>query len=216
MSTRSLVLNSPQLQSRPLLVASTSRVADTPRDDSVESDQLDSTKNVETTDIRDTSDDDGSTEYYTDQLPGSPLERSPSPTPVRLFARNHSFEGHAGREEGPSSQLSQSTQRPEIRSSDEESEDGQTPRGKSKLRRRDNAVPKLPTKSSDDELEVLRSEFSSQVVASTPPRKLKPDPYARWSPAKRNIMLSIRSKTPGEEVNVRKVLSEGMSKMEMK
>jgi len=161
----------------------------------------------------DTSDDDGgSTEYYTDQPPDSPLERSPSPTPTGAFARNHSYEGHSDREQGSSSQ---STQRPEVQTSDEEEEDGRTPRGKFKLRRRDDNVSEPRKKGSDDELDSIRSEFSSQVVPSTPPR-LKPDPYSGWSPAKRGIMVFIRSKTLGEEVNVKRSLGEGMSKMEMR
>ena len=79
----------------------------------------------------------------------------------------------------------------------------------------DDTVQKSPTESSDDELEVPCCKLSSRVMASTLPQKSKLDSYPRWSPAKRNTMLSIRSKTPGE-VNVRKVLSEGMSKIEMK
>ncbi|KAF9792092.1 hypothetical protein BJ322DRAFT_12066 [Thelephora terrestris] len=164
----------------------------------------------------DTSDDgDGSTEYYTDQPPDSPLERSPSPTPMGAFARNHSYEGHSDREEGSSSQSSQTTQRPDVRSEDEEGEDGRTPRRKSKSRARDESVPSTPKMDSDDELDVLRSELSSQIAPTTPQR-LRPDPYSGWSPAKRKIMVFIRSKTPGEEVNVKRSLGDGMSKMEIR
>ena len=211
----SLVLGSLPLQSQPLSVASTSQVDDDPREDandSVEQDQLDSASDVETAGIHDPSDDDdGSTEYYTDQPPDSPLERSPSPPPVHPFARNHSFEGHLDREEGPSFQSSQSTQRPNVRSSDDEREDVRTPKGKSKLQSRDDVV----LESSDDELEDLRSEFLPRDLPFSPPRKLKPDPYAGWSPTKRNIMVVIRSKTPGEEVNIKRALGEGVPKLEM-
>jgi hypothetical protein len=68
---------------------------------------------------------------------------------------------------------------------------------------------------SDDELDVLRSELSSQIAPTTPQR-LRPDPYSGWSPAKRKIMVFIRSKTPGEEVNVKRSLGDGMSKMEIR
>ena len=199
---------------RPPPVASPYQVDDDTRDDSkdsIESDLLGPTRDAETPDTSD--DDDGSTEYYTDPPPDSPLERSPSPTPVGPLARNHSFEGHSDREEGPSSQLSQSTQRPNVRSSDEEGEDGRTPRRKSKLRSKDDVVPESLKKGSDDELETLRSEISSQVLTHTPPRKLKPDPYAGWSPAKRKIMVILQSKNPGVEVN-KKVLGEDMTKLE--
>ena len=203
-------------------VASTSRVDDDPREDtndSAEQDPLGLTSDVERTAIQDSSDDDDrSTEYFTDQPPDSPLESSPSPTPMGLLARNHSFEGHLDRGEGPSSQSSsQSTQKPNVRSSDEEeSEDGRTPRGESKSRRRDDVVPESPTLGLDDELEELRSEFSSQVLPLTPPRKLRPDPYAGWSPAKRKIMVLFGSKTSGEEVNVRRAMGEGTPKLEMR
>lgn len=160
----------------------------------------------------DTSDDGGSTEYYTDQPPDSPLGRSPSPTPVRPLARNHSYEGHSEGEEGPSSQLSQATERPIVRSGGED-EDGRTPRGKSKARNRDDSIPKTPKKDSDDELDALRSEFSPRDIPPTPP-KLKPDPYSDWSPAKRKIMLHMRSKAPGEDVDVKRSLGEGMSKLD--
>jgi len=216
-SMRSLALNSPSLRSQPLPVASTSRVNGDPREDSDGSDAVVPTRNAGTTSIQDISDDGGgSTEYYTDQPPDSPRERSPSPTPVHPFARNHSYEGHLDREEGPSSQSSQSTQKPKVRPNDEESEDGRTPRRKSKLRRRDGAVPRCPKNSSDEELEVLRSEFSSQIAPSTPSRNLKPDPYAGWSPAKRNVMVFVQSKPAGEEVNVRRAMVEGTSKLEMR
>ena len=211
---RSLALSSPPLRSQPLPVASTSRVNGDPREDSDDSDTVIPTRNVEAIGTQDMSDDGGgSTEYYTDQTPDSPRERSPSPTP---FARNHSYEGHSHREEGPSSQSSQSTQKPEVQSDDEESGDGRTPRRKSKLRRRGDAVPRCPKGRSDEELEVLRSEFSSQIAPSTPPRNLKPDPYAGWSPAKRNIMVFVQSKPLGEEVNVKRAMTEGMSKLEMR
>lgn len=170
------------------------------------------TRNVKTTDALDASDDeDGSTEYYTDQPPDSPFERSPSSTPAP-YARNHSFEGHSDRDEGPS----QSTQNSKVRSSDEESDNERTPKGKSKLRRKDDGVPRSPKEGSDEELQVLRSEFSSQIIPSTPPRYLKPDPYTGWSPAKRNVMVFIHSKAPGEEVDVKRALGEGMSKVEMR
>lgn len=160
--------------------------------------------------IEDSSDDgDGSTEYYTDPPPDSPLELSPSPTPRGTFARNHSYEGHSDREEGPSSQ---STQRPGVQSTDEEDEDGWTSIWG---RRKDDNDSKSPKKGSDDELDLLRSEISSQITPFTPP-KLKPDPYSGWSPAKRKILVFVRSKTPGEEVNIKRSLSEGMSKMEMR
>jgi len=217
--TRPLTSNPPQSQSQPPPIASTSRVDSEPpedTEDSVEQDPL-GTVDVGTTAIQDTSDDGGSTEYYTDPPPGSPLEYSPSPTPVHPLARNHSFEGHLDREEGPSSQLSQSTQRPNARSDDEESEGGQTPcKGKSKSRRRDDAVLESPMLGSDRELDDLRSEFSSDILPFTPPRKLKPDPYAGWSPAKRKIMVLFGSKTPGEEVNVRRAMGEGTPKLEMR
>ena len=216
-STRSLALNPPPPERRPPPVASSSRVDDEPRNDpkdSTESDALGSTRDTEAAAVQDTSDDDGGlTEYYTDPSPDSPLERSPSPTPVGPFARNHSFEGHSDREEGPSSQLSQSTQRPNVRSSDDEDEDGRTPRWK--LRRREDVVPESPSKGPDDELEALRSEMSSQVLPYTSPRRLKPDPYTEWSPAKRKIMVVLQSKTPGAEVN-KKALGEGMTKLEMR
>ena len=162
----------------------------------------------------------GSTDYYSDQPPDSPLERSPSPTPVAPFARNRSYEGHSDREEGPSSQ---STQRPNVRFSDDDDDDvvvvgdGRTPRGRSKLPKRGDSGSKSPKKSSDDEeLEFLRSELSSsQIIPSTPPR-LKPDPYSGWSPAKRKIMIFVRSKTPGEELNIKRNMGEGMSKIEMR
>ena len=157
----------------------------------------------------DTSDDGGgSTEYYTDP-PDSPPERSPSPSSIGPFAGNHSYEGHSDLEEGPSSQ---STQRPKVRSGDKEDEDGRTPRGGSKLPGRNEKSPK---QDSDDELDLLRSEFSSQTIPFTPP-KLKPDPYSDWSPAKRKIMVLIRSKSHGEEVNIKRSLGEGISKIEMR
>lgn len=220
-STRSTALNPPPSESRPSPVASPYQVDDEPRNDSkdsIEADALGSTREAETADVQDTSDDDddgGLTEYYTDPPPDSPIERSPSPTPVGLFARNHSFEGHSDREEGPSSQLSQSTQRPNVWSSDEE--DGRAPRGKSKLQRKEeeDVVLKSPTKGPDDELEALRSEMTSQILPYTPPRRLKPDPYTEWSPAKRKIMVVLQSKTPGAEVN-KKALGEGMTKLEMR
>jgi hypothetical protein len=219
---QSFAPNPPPLQRQPLPVASTSRVDDEPREDikdSVEQDPLGSTSDVETTATHDPSDDDGgSTEYYTDQPPDSPLERSPSPTPtpVHPLAKNHSFEGHSNCEEGSSSQSSQSTQKPDVRSSDEESKDGLTPRGKSKSRRMDDSVPESSTLGLDDELEDLRSEFSSQILPFTPPRKLKPDPYAEWSPAKRKVMVLFGSKTPGEEVEVKRVLGGGTPKLEVR
>ena len=154
-------------------------------------------------------DDDGSTEYYSDQPPDSPLERSPSPALADTFARNHSYEGHSDHGEGSSSQSSQSTVKPMAQSSDE-GESRRTPKGKSKQRSMVDAVLE------DEELEDLRSEFSSQTMPYTPPRKLKPDPYTGWSPAKRNIMVVIRSKTPGEDVNVKRALGEGVSKLEMR
>lgn len=155
---------------------------------------------------------DESTEYYSDQPPDPSLERSPSPAPADPFGRNHSYEGHSDREEGPSSQ---STQRPKVQSSDEEDEEGRTPGGKCRLSRRNGSVPNSAKKESDDELDFLRSEFSSQTIPSTPPR-LKPDPYSSWSPAKRKIMVFVRSRTPGEELNIKRSLGEGMSKMEMR
>lgn len=195
------------------------QVDDNPHEDSKDSLESDppagSVRGVGTTDARSTSDDDdGSTEYYTDQPPDSPLERSPSPTQVHLLAKNHSYEGHSGHGEG-SSQSSQSVQRLKDPSSDED-EDGQTPRGKSKRGRKGDTVPKSLEKGSDEELDGLRSEFSSQIAPFTPPRKLKPDPYATWSPTKRTIMVLVRSKTPGEEVNVKRALGEGITKLEMR
>jgi len=214
---RSLAPNSPPVQIQPLPIPSTPQVDDDPPEDPTDSVKPGSMKGAETTDTHDTSDDDGSTEYYTDQPPDSPLERSPSP-PVHPLAKNHSYEGHSDRGEGPSSQSSQSTQKPKVQSSDEESEDGRTPKakGKSRQRKRDDTVPKPSKRGSDEELEVLRSEFSSQIVLSPPPRKLKPDPYAGWSPTKRNIMVFMRSKPPGEEVNIKRVPAEGTSKLEMR
>ena len=217
---RSLALYPPPLQSRPQPVASTSLVDDEPRGDtkgSVEQDFSGSASDVETAAVHDASEDDeGSTEYYTDQPPDSPLERSPSPTPVHPFAKNHSFEGHLGREEGSSAQSSQSTQKPNIRSSEEEGEDVRTRKGKYKSQRRGDAVPGSPTPDSDDELEGLLSELSPQILPFTPPRKLKPDPYAEWSPAKRKIMVLFGTKTLGEEVNVKRALGEGTPKLEMR
>ena len=125
------------------------------------------------------------------------------------FGQNHSYEGHSDEEEG-SSQPSQSTvrqiPRPRFEHSDEESEDGQTPKGKGKGRER----------GSDEEFEVILTEFSSQTEPRTPPRRMKPDPYAEWSPAKRNVMLLMHSRTPGVGVNVRRSLGEGMSKLEVR
>ena len=164
-------------------------------------------------DEEDTSDGgDGSTEYYTDP-PASPIEaeRSPSPTPVGPLGRNHSYEGHSDNEEGPSSQSSQSTQRPGVQPSDEEDGEGRTPRKKSNARNGDR-IPEFPNKGSDDELDALRLEISSQT---TPPR-LKPDPYAGWSPTKRKIMVLLRSKTPGEAVDIKRSIGEGISKIEMR
>lgn len=195
-------------QSQPLPLPSTPQAAD----DLCEGSQDSVTAMPSYSSSEGASDDDGSSEYYTDQPPDSPLERPPSPTPRGPFARNRSHEGHSDHEEGPSSQ---STQRPKARPSDEEGEDERTPRRRSKLPKRDNNVSKSPKKSSDDELDFLRSEFSSQIIPSTPP-KLKPDPYSGWSPAKRKIMVFVRSKTPGEEVNIKRSLGEGMSKMEMR
>ena len=219
-SIRSLVLYPPPLQSRPQPVASTSWVDDEPREDtkgSVEQDFSGSASDVETAAVHDTSEDDeGSTEYYTDQPPDSPFGYSPSPTPVHPFAGNHSFEGHLGHEEGSSAQSSQSTQKPNNRSSEEETEDVRTPKGKYRSQRRGDAVPESPTLDSDDELEELLSEFSSQILPFTPPRKLKPDPYAEWSPAKRKIMVLFGTKTSGEKVDVKRALGEGTPKSEMR
>ena len=150
-STRSLAPYPPPLQSRPQPVASTSRVDDEPREDtkgSAEQCFSGSASNVETAAVHDASEDDeGSTECNTDKPPDSPLEYSPSTTPVHPFARNYSFEGHLGREEGSSAQSSQSTQKPNIRSS----EDVRTPKGKYESQRRGDAVPEFPTLDSDDE-----------------------------------------------------------------
>ena len=206
-----MALNSPPIRNDPLPDTSTPQVDDDPPDPSG------SAGGVETAETQDGSgdDDDGSTEYYTDQPPDTPSERSPSPTPEHPFANNHSYEGHSDHEEG-SSQSSQSTVRPATRPGEEEGDNRQTPKGKSVQRGRDDAVPESPERDSDKELEDLRSELSSQIEPFTPPRKLKPDPYTGWSPAKRNIMVFIRSKTPGEEVNVNMALSEGTTKLEMR
>lgn len=220
---RSFATNSPPLRSRPLPAASTSQVDDEHHGDSkdsVESDPLGPVGGVETTDTYDADDDDdddddGLTEYYTDP-PDSPLEHSPSPIPAHPLAKNHSYEGHLDRGDGSSLQSPQSIQKPKVGSSDEEEEDGRTPRRKSKRRAQDDAVAESPEKGSDEELDVLRSEFSSQVVPHTPPRELRPDPYAGWSPTKRNLMVFIRSKTPGEEVNLKRALGEGTPKLEMR
>ena len=217
---RSFSLNSPPSRSRPLPVAPTPQVDDGPREgskDVVESDPLGSAREAETHDTGDDDDDDddGLTEYYTDQSLDSAPERSPSPTPAHLSTKKPTHEDHPDRGEGPSTQSSQSTQKQKIRSNDEE-EDGRTPRGKSKQWRKDDAAPKSPEKGSDKELEVLRTEFSPQIIPRTPPRELRPDPYTGWSPTKRNIMVFIRSKTPGEEVNLKRALGEGTSKLEMR
>lgn len=155
--------------------------------------------------------DGSSTEYYTDQPPDSPLERSPSPTPMGPFAKNHSYEDHSDRGEGPSSQ---STQRPEVLSSDED-EERRTPMRRFKSRQGDDSDSKSPQRYSDEELDFLRSEISSQTTPSSRP-KLKPDPYSGWSPAKRKIMVFVESKTTGEEINIKRSLGEGMSKIEMR
>jgi len=208
-SMQSLDLNSPPLRSHPLPTASTPQVYDDPPG------PLGSTGGIEGTEAHNTSgDDDGSTEYYTDQPPDSPRELSPSPAPADPFATNHSYEGHSDHGEDSSSQSSQSTVRPMTRP-DNEGESRRTPKGKAKQRRMDDAVPESPKMGSDEELEDLRSEFS-QTLPYTPPRKLKRDPYTGWSPAKRNIMVFIRSKTPGEEVNVKRALGEGASKLEIR
>jgi len=210
MSMQSMTLNSPPLRSNPLTAASTPQIDDDSPDPSG------SAGGIETAETREGSgDDDGSTEYYTDQPPDSPLERSPSPALADPFATNHSFEGHLDHGEDPSSQSSQSTVKPMARAGDED-ESRWTPKGKSKQRGTDDAVPESPRKDSDEELEDLRSKFFSQSALYTPPRKLKPDPYTGWSPAKRNIMVFIRSRTPGEEVNVKRALGEGASKLEMR
>lgn len=155
---------------------------------------------------------DESTDYYTDQPPDSPLDSSPSPSPVGLLTSNHSYEGHSDHEVDPPSQ---STVRPRPQSGDEENRDERTPRRKSKLHRRDSSTPESPVNESDEELDALRSELSSQIIPSTP-QKLKPDPFSGWSPAKRKIMILMGSKTPGEEVDVKRSLSEGMSKLEIR
>jgi hypothetical protein len=214
-SMRSLTVNT-----SPLPASSLPRVNHDSREDSkgsIKPDPQGSARGVEVTGTRDISDDDGgSTDYYTDQAPGSPLERSPSPDPVHPLAKNHSYEGHSGREEGPSSQSSQSTQKPSLRLSDGEGNGEGTPRAKGKWRERDDAFPKSAKDSSDEELEVLRSELSSQIVRPTPPRELRPDPYVGWSSAKRAIMVLMRSKAPGEEVDIRRVLGGTMSKLELR
>jgi len=203
-SMQTLALDSPPLRDHPLPSAPTPQVDDDRPDPLVE-------EGMETVENRDASGDDGgSTEYYTDP----PSERSPSPAPAHPFAKNHSYEGHSDRGEGSSSQSSQSTVKLKGRS-DDEGENRQTPKGKFKQRSRDDAVPDSPGKGLDKELEALRSELS-EIVTSTPPRKLKPDPYGGWSPAKRNIMVFIRSKTPGEEVNVKRAPGEGTSKLEIR
>jgi len=203
---QSMTLNSPPFPSNMLPVASTSQINDDPSG---------SAGGIETAETHDASgDDDGSTEYFTDQPPDSPRERSPSPTLTDPFTTNHSYEGHSDHGEG-SSQSSQSTVRPTVRP-DGEGENRRAPRGDSGRRGMDDAVPESPQEDSDEELEGLRSEFSSQTIPYTPPRKLKQDPYTGWSPAKRNIMVFIRSKTPGEEVDVRRALGEGASKPEMR
>lgn len=200
-------------QSQPLRVAPAPQAADEPFEDSQDSVIAMPSYSVE----ENSSDDgDGSTEYYTDDEPDPPFEWSPSPTPVHPLARNHSHEGHSDREEGPSSQPSQLTARPGIRSDDEGSVDGKTPKGKSKSCRRDDSVPNSPKMDSDDELDLLRSELSSSHITPPTPPRLKPDPYADWSPAKRKIMVFIRSKNPGEEVNVRKSLGGEMPRVEIR
>lgn len=206
--------DSPQFQSRPLPGALDDDSSEDAKG-SVERDPVGLGADTETTDGHDTSDDDGgSTEYYTDRPPDSPLERSPSPTPAPVdpLARNHSFEGHLENEGGTSSEV---TQRPVVQPNTEGGEDGQTPKGKSPARTRDNPAPESPTPGSDDELERLRGEFLPADLPTSPPRTLKPDPYAGWRPAKRKIMVFLGSKAVGEEVNKR-VLGEGMSKLEMR
>ena len=204
---QSLDLNSPPLRNHPLPAASNPQVYDDPPGPSGSAGEMDGTE------TRDTSgDDDGSTEYYTDQPPDSPRERSPSPALADPFIVNHSYEGHSDYGED-SSQSSQPTVR--LMARPEEDESRWTSKGKARQRSMDDAVPESPKMGSDEELEDLRSEFS-QTVPYTPPRKLKPDPYTGWSPAKRNIMVFIRSKTPGEEVNVKRALGEGTSKLEMR
>jgi len=206
-----MALNSPPLRSHPLPDTSTPQVDDDPPDPSS------AVGGTESDETHDTSGgDDGSTEYYTDQLQDSPNERSPSPAPAHPFVMNHSYEGHSDHGEDPSSQSSQSTVKPTARPNGEGGENGRTPEGESVQRSMVDAVPESPQKGPDEELEDLRSEFSSQPEPFTPPRKLKPDPYTGWSPAKRNIMVFIRSKTPGEEVNVKRALAEGTPKLEMR
>ena len=207
---QSMTLNSPPLRSDPLPSASTPQIDDDPPDPSG------SAGGIEIAETRDASgDDDGSLEYFSDQPPDSPREPSPSPALADPFATNHSYEGHSDHGEDSSLQSSQSTVKP-IRRPDDEGENRQTPRGKAMQRSTEDAIFESPEKESDDELEDLRSEFSSQPAPYTPPRQLKPDPYTGWSPAKRNIMVFIRSKTPGEEVNVKRALGEGVSKLEMR
>ena len=218
---RSPAFNSPPFKSRPLPGGLASGVGGDSEGDakgSVERDAVDSVTDTETAVAHDTSDDDGgSTEYYTDGPPDSPHERSPSPTPTPggPLGKNHSFEGHLEQEGGSSSQSSEAAQRPAVQPNIEGSDDGETPRRKSQSRTGANPAPESPTQGSDDELETLRGEFLAANLPTSPPRRLKPDPYAGWSPAKRRVMVSFGSKAPGEEVNKR-VLGEGISKLEMR
>jgi len=199
-------------QRQPSRVAPAPQAADQPFEDSQDSVIAMPSYSVE----ENSSDDgDGSTEYYTDDPTNSPFEWSP-PAPVHPLARNHSHEGHSDREEGPSSQPSELTERPVIRSDDEGDVDGKTPKGKSKSRRRDDSVPNSPKMDSDEELDILRSELSSSHITPPTPPTLRPDPYSGWSPAKRKIMVFIRSKNPGEEVNVRRSLGGEMSRVELR
>lgn len=166
-------------------------------------------------DSGDTSDEgDGSTDYYTDP-PDSPVEAelSPSPTPVGPLGRNHSYEGHSDSEGGPSSQSSQSTQRPRVQPSDED-EDKRTPRKRPNVRNGD-GIPESANKGSDDELDALRLEIQTTLSVSTPPR-LRPDPYAGWSPTKRKIMVLLQSRTPGEVVDIKRSIGEGVPRIEMR
>lgn len=214
-SMRSFVLNSPPLRGRTSPEAPATR-ADSDPHDTLKPDPSGSGEGVEA-EAHDTSDDDGSTQYYTDQPSDPTLERSPSPTPMNPFAKNHSYEGHSDRGEGSSSQLPRSTQEPDVLSSDEGSGDGRTPRRKFKGRRGvDVVLARSPQKGSDEELEDIRSELSSQIVRCTPPRELRPDPYTGWSSAKRDIMILLGSKIPGEEVNLKRSLGEGRSKLEFR
>ena len=218
---RSPAFDPPPFQSQPFPGRLAPRVGDDSEEDpkeSVNPDAAGSAADTETAVAHDTSDDDGgSTEYYTDGPPDSPHERSPSPTPapVNPLAKNHSFEGHLEQEAGPSSQSSEATQRPVVQPSVEGSEDGQTPRGKSQSRTRADPAPESSTQGSDDELETLRGEFLARNSPTSPPRMLKPDPYAGWSPAKRKVMVSFGSKAPGEEIHKR-ILGEGITKLEMR